>query len=421
MRTKRILIWILSWIDKVNFLPLKKELILLLLFQTLLLSVPAHAVDISLNGFLQGNYSLNTVSENPDGSDFKWAEERMQIKLDAYHDPFRLFFKTDFFYDHINRDADPDFRELYLDYAADSFDVRAGRQIITWGVGDLIFINDVFPKDYEAFFSGRPLEYFKLGIDGVKAGFYPEFLSVEFVRFWMFDPMPDISEREEEDPATNLKNTEIAVRAYRDVSGFDLSLFFYRGFFRNPSMMPDDLFMPTKLTEFYPERSVYGVSLQGRALDGILGIEAGYYDSRQDRDGSDPAIPNSSTRFLIGYQRQLWKDFTLGVQYYGEHMHDYSDYVNSLPSEFPKQKRVTDLFTIRLTQFLRHQTLKLSFFSFWSFSDRNYLINPEVKYSFTDNIWAAIGAIVFGGGEEGNQFGQFSKNDNVYMQARYEF
>ena len=53
--------------------------------------------------------------------------------------------------------------------------MRAGRQIITWGLGDLIFINDVFPKDYEAFFSGRPMEYMKKGVDGVKIGYYPSF------------------------------------------------------------------------------------------------------------------------------------------------------------------------------------------------------------------------------------------------------
>jgi hypothetical protein len=413
----------------------RKKLILLVSFATLLLSLPAHAFDISLHGFLQGNYSLNITTSNPGGDDFKWAEERMQIKLDAYHDPFRLFFKTDFSYDHIDRDADPDFREIYLDYTALSFDIRAGRQIITWGVGDLIFINDVFPKDYEAFFSGRPIEYLKLGIDGIKAGVYPDLFSVEFVfipffepnnfprsdRFWMFDPFPSATDRTDEEPPTTLDNTEIAVRVYRNVAGFDMSLYFYRGFFRNPSLMPGNPVMPLKITEFFPERSVYGASLQGRALDGVMSLEAGYYDSRQDRNGIDPLIPNSSTRFLIGYQRQLWEDFTAGVQYYGEYMHDYSDYIKSLPNGFPKQKRLTDLFTVRLTQLLRHQTLKLSFFSFWSLSDGDYLINPEIKYSFTDSIWAALGAIVFGGGEKWHQFGQFDRNDNVYIQMRYEF
>lgn len=395
----------------------------------------ALASDISLHGFLQGNYSFNTASSNPDGGDFKWVEERFQLKLDASKEPFRLFIKTDAFFDHIDEKGDMELREGYIDYTSKNWDLRIGRQVITWGLGDLIFINDVFPKDYEAFFSGRPMEYLKKGIDGVKFGIYPGFTSFEIVaipffepnnfpdpkRFWMFDPMPSITNREEKEPAKNLDNTEIALRMYRDLGGFDTSLYFYRGFFRQPWMMPDNPMMPTKLTLFYPKLSVYGISLQGRLIDGILGIEAGYYDSRQDRNGTDPMIPNSQTRFMVGYQRQMWEDFTIGLQYYGEFMHDYSEYEKNLPEGFSKEKKLHDLFSIRLTQFLKHQTLRLSFFAFYSPSDGDYLVNPEIKYNFSDHIWAAIGGIIFGGGERWSQFGQLDKNDNVYLQMRYEF
>ena len=37
----------------------------------------------------------------------------------------------------------------------------------------------------------------------------------------MFDPMPNVTNREEKDPPSNLENTEFALRAYRDVAGFD--------------------------------------------------------------------------------------------------------------------------------------------------------------------------------------------------------
>ncbi|OGW28201.1 MAG: hypothetical protein A2X59_10950 [Nitrospirae bacterium GWC2_42_7] len=395
----------------------------------------ASASDISLHGFLQGNYSADTSTSNPDGGDFKLTEERLQIKLEAAKDPFRLFIKTDAYYDHIDEEVEIELREGYLDFTSSKWDARIGRQVITWGLGDLVFINDVFPKDYEAFFSGRPLEYLKKGIDGVKIGVYPGFASFEIIaipffepnhfpdskRFWMFDPMPSVTNREREKPAVTLDNTEIALRAYRDIAGFDASLFFYRGFFRQPSMMPDNPMMPTKLTLFYPKLSVYGASLQGRALDGVLSLEAGYYDSKEDKKGTDPMIPNSQARFLIGYQRQVWEDFTVGLQYYGEYMLDYSEYEKNLPSGFPKEKRLHDLASVRLTQFLVHQTLKLSFFSFWSLSDGDYLLNPELKYNFSDHIWAALGANIFGGGENWNQFGQLAKNDNVYLQMRYEF
>ena len=393
------------------------------------------ADEISVSGFIQGNYSADLNRPNPDGSDFKWAEEKMQLKLSADKKSFYLFIKTDLSYDHIYEKSDLELREGYIDYLADNWDLRLGRQVITWGTGDLLFINDIFPKDYEAFFSGRPMEYLKKGSDTLKIGMYPSFVSAELViipffepdnfpsksRFRMFDPMPGVTDRSKEEPSTNLVNTGIALRVYRDIAGFETSLYFYRGFFRQESMQPDSLSAPTRLTFVYPRLSVYGASLQGRAFDGIVSFEAGFYDSGQDRNGKDPMIPNQSTRFLTGYQRQIWEDFTLGLQYYALYMHDYYQYEKNLLPGFPEEKGWQDIFTIRLTHLFMHQTLKFSLFSFWSFSDEDYILIPEVKYNFTDHFWAALGVNIFGGGEEWTRFGSLDKNDNLYVQMRYEF
>jgi hypothetical protein len=399
------------------------------------LSAGVMADDVSLHGFLQSNYSADVASSNPNGGDFKVAEERLQLKFEASKDPFHVFVKADGWYDHIAQKWDSELREGYADYTANKWDLRIGRQIITWGVGDLLFINDVFPKDYEAFFSGRPLEYLKKGVDAAKIGLYPGFASFELVaipfftpdnspdrqRFSMFNPMPGVTNRETVEPPATLEDTEIALRAYREVAGFDASLYFYRGFSTQPSVMPDSFTMPSRLTLFFPKLSEYGGSLQGRALDGVLSLEAGYYDSRENESGANPIIPNSQTRFLVGYQRQIWEDFTIGLQYYVEYMRNYSAYVSNLPAGFPKEHKYHDLTSVRLTQLLIQQTLKLSFFAFYSPSAGDYFLNPEIKYNFTDHIWTAIGANIFGGGNPASQFGQFAKDDNTYVQVRYEF
>jgi hypothetical protein len=407
----------------------------LLLFIWLLYPSWVSAADVSLHGFLQGNYSVDSASANPDGKDFKVAEERVQLKFDAVRNAFHAFIKADAFYDHLDTDAELKLREGYVDFIASNWDARIGRQIVTWGLGDRVFINDVFPKDHEAFFSGRPLEYLKKAVDGVKLGIYPGFASFEIItvpffepdrfpgsnRFWMYDPMSNITNRNEAKPATTLENTELALRAYGDLKGFDTSIYFYKGFFRQPSVIPDNRMLPTKLTLSYPKLTIYGASLQGRALDGVLSLEAAYYDSREDRNGNDPLIQNSQTRFLVGYQRQLWEDFTIGLQYYGEYMHDYSTYEDNLPPGFPRDRRLHDLASAQLTQLMLHQTLRLSFFSFYSLSDGDYMVNPEIKYNFSDHIWTAVGANIFGGGKAYSHFGQLSKNDNAYLQIRYEF
>jgi hypothetical protein len=427
------------------------KLLVFLIFAIFFVFSVARAEDISLNGFLQGNYSANLGRANPSGDVYKWAEERIQLKLSADKDPLYLFIKGDASYDHIDEETDTELREGYVDYISDSWDLRIGRQIITWGVGDLIFINDVFPKDYEAFFSGRPLEYLKKGVDGVKIGMYPAYASVELViipffepdnypvyphstRFWVFDPRPRILEpRNMIEPATTLENTEIALRIYRNISESDVSLYYYRGFYRRPFFLPDKIPAPSKIDYYHPKLSVFGASMQKQALGGIISLEGGFYDSRQDRAGTEPEIPNQTSRFLIGYQRQLWEDFTAGVQYYTEYKHDYKEYKYNQQQRAwscPLEKKVQSLATLRLTHLFMHQSLKLSFFAFWSTTYKDYMIIPEIKYNFSDRIWAAFGANIFGGGtidqftRRGTvwtPFGSLDDNDNLYVQVRYEF
>jgi hypothetical protein len=396
----------------------------------LLLAPLAARAEVTLSGFLQQNTAANTVAANPDGRHDKWLEERAQLKFDASGGAWRLLAKGDFSYDHLGRQDQSELREGYADYTAGNWDMRVGRQVITWGLGDLVFVNDVFPKDHEALFAGRPLEYLKRGVDAVKLGAYPEFANFELVlspefresripdanRFHLYDPMPAVTNRETIKPGQG----DVGLRIYRDVAGYDAALYLYRGFQRTPSMRPDSMTAPAKISYFYPQLSVYGASVSGRAGEGVLSLEAAYYDSRQDRSGNDFAVPNSQTRLLAGYQIQPAEDLSLGFQYYAEAMHDYGAYLATLPAGFPVEKRWSHTVTARLTQFFRHQTLRLSAYASYNASTGEHFVNPELRYSFTDKIWGAVGANFFGGKPWG-QFGQLSRDDNVYLQVRYEF
>ncbi len=400
-------------------------------FSAVLLLAPLVArAEVTLSGFLQQNTAFNTVAANPDGRHYKWLEERAQVKLDASSGAWRLLAKGDLAWDHLGRKDQSELREGYVDYAAGNWDLRAGRQVITWGLGDLVFVNDVFPKDHEALFAGRPLEYLKRGVDAVKLGVYPAFASFELVlapgfsesripdarRFHLYDPMPMVASRETLKPGQG----DAGLRIYRDIAGWDAALYFYRGFQRTPSMRPDSMLAPTKITYFYPQLSTYGASASGRVGEGVLSLQAALYDSRQDRAGNDFAVPNSQTRLLAGYQIQPLEDTSLGFQYYAETMHDYAAYLAALPAGFPLDKRWSHTVTARLTQFFLHQTLRLSMYAAYNATNGDRYLNPELRYSFTARVWGAVGANVFGGKPEG-QFGQLSRDDNLYLQLRYEF
>ena len=163
------------------------------------------------------------------------------------------------------------------------------------------------------------------------------------------------------------------------------------------------------------------LSLQGAFANGVLSMEGGYYDSLDDRGGDDPTVVNSSARYLVGYSRQFWTDFTAGVQYYGEAMQDYGRYEDSLPAGFPKTDRLHQLVTLRLTQMLKYNTLRLGLFSFYSPDEEDWFIIPEVRYNMTDSLWTSVGVNLFGGRDSTTFFGQLDKNDNLYANLRYEF
>ena len=397
----------------------------------------ACAEDLSLHGFLQANYDMRVTGQqppNPQGGDLLFGEERFQLRLGYSKEKFRLFTRTDVFYDHVANRPGIESREAYAEGSVGSSDLRAGRQILIWGVGDYIFINDIFAKDWGAFFSGRPVEYLRVPQNAVKldwgtTGVSAEIVAIPFFQeaklpsrssFVQFDPFSGVA-RTTQEPAVEFQNTELAARLYGTTWGFDTALYLYRGFFRMPALEANPPSMPTLVTETFPRLTVYGASTRGNALGGVVSAEVGYYDSLNDQAGHNPAIPNSSFRYLVGYQQQPWEDFTVGLQYYGELMFHYDAYRATLPSGFPGQDQHRQLMTLRLTQLFWNQTLRVGLFAFYSPTDQDYYLIPEIRYSISDNLWVSATGNIFGGRRTTTFFGQFGANDNLAVTVRYEF
>ena len=291
--------------------------------------------NLEIHGFLMGNFtrrlSPSETAEPP--VDFMLAEERLRLDVTAWSNSVDATaeVRADFFHDAVTGQFEVDVREAYLDYIAGNFDFRIGRQIATWGVGDLLFVNDVFPKNWVSFFSGRPLEYLRTGVDGLRTRFSSSALNVEVLvspfftpdnfptaeRFIFSGPSATITLRDRQKPEVTSGNTELALRLYRRVGNFDVSFYAYRGFSRTPGILPDPS-SPERGTRVYPHLSGYGASVQRNSLGGVLSLEAGYYDPSESDTHDVLGVPESQKRFLVGYQKEIQRDFNLGVQYLAE-------------------------------------------------------------------------------------------------------
>ncbi len=160
---------------------------------------------------------------------------------------------------------------------------------------------------------------------------------------------------------------------------------------------------------------------RGEFLQGIGNVEAAYYDSLDDRKGTDPLTDNSQLRFLAGYTREVAADLTAGVQYNLERMIDHENYANRLPEGSVRKIQDRQVTTLRLTRLALQQNLRLSLFVFYSPSDADAHLRPNVHYKINDLWSVSAGSNIFPAEKNLSFFGQLEDNTNVYGRVRYSF
>jgi hypothetical protein len=383
-----------------------------------------------IHGFVEALNGVRTVEGSGfDEGSYTSRETRLQLKVSDYSDDAEYFTRVDVFFDQLAEDEeDLELREAFFTYSGfGSLDFKFGRQITTWGTGDLIFINDVFPKDWQSFFIGREDQYLKAPVDALRFGFYSDAFNLNAVIMPEFEPdrLPEADRLasynplgmvDTEQPESEVDEGELALRLYRGFGGLEVNFYGFFGHYRQPVG-----FDPASMQLFYPELNVYGASARRSLLGGVVNGEAGFYDSRDDEDGDNPNVENSSFQWMAGFDRQLWTDFNLGLQGYYEWMMDHDRYVDGLPPGAFERDEVRQVYTVRLTKLLKYQTVRLSLFTFGSPTDEDLYVRALASYKLSDPLEVALGANFFAGDDAETLFGQFDDNDNIYLRARYSF
>jgi hypothetical protein len=399
---------------------------------------------IDVHGFADYRYGQRTQSDTYQDDD-TLNEARFQLDLSRQGDWLTLQFKGDFIHNPYEDDSDVDLergegffdlREFYGMFSPTEWmDVKIGRQILTWGTGEYLFVNDMFPKDWQSYFLGRDDEYLKAPSDAAFASFFADSINIDVAFTPRFDPDRFITgeyisfyngglgRRSGDDAVVDpdipdewFKDYELAVRAYRNIEGYEVAAYLYDGYWKSPGGMDPNTGQP-----IFPDLSVYGASVRGNLASGIANLELGYYDSTDDSGGSNPMVNNSEVRWLAGYQREIAVELTMGLQYYVEWMMDYGDYKRSLPVGAKDRDEMRHVVTLSLRKMMMSQKLSTSLFAYYSPSDKDSFIRPQIGYKHTDAIKVFAGANIFSGSDEHTFFNQFEHNSNVYAGLRYTF
>ena len=407
-------------------------------------SAPNRVLPESLAGFWEIRAGVRT-QDDPHQKDASIGETRLQLRYDLPGDGAAFKLVTDFVYDPVADDDSVDLEtgDGWLDLRqanvllrpASFVDLKLGRQINTWGTGDQLFINDLFPKDWNSFFIGRDDEYLKAPSDALKAAFFSDVANLDVVYVPRFDADRGIDGRRisywnaglgrtagrdapmvADKPDEWFEDDEWSLRLFRDIGAYEVALYGYDGFWKSPGGSD-----PETGRALHPRLQALGASSRGPAAGGIFSAEGGWYRSADDDEGDDPYIRNSEIRGLVGFEREIVPDLTGGLQYYVEHMLDYDAYKASLPPGALAADELRQVATVRLTKLLMNQNLKLGLFLFYSPTDDDAYLRPNANYKIDDYWTVEIGGNVFLGKRGDTFFGQFEDANNLYASVRYGF
>lgn len=380
-------------------------------------------------GFVEGAGGPRLQSFGP--TDFTLGELRARLETEYFWKGIDFNLKADLGYDAVADDDLTHLRELSAQFSlGNNIDVKAGRQVLTWGTGDLVFLNDLFPKDFVSFFIGRDDEYLKAAGNAVKVSGYTDWFNIDFVwtpdfdsdqfitgeRLAFFSPAAGaIVSPPEPIGARTPDDSEFAWRFFRTIDGVEYALYGYDGYFKQPNAVSED-----GVPSFAEMRSL-GASVRGSLGSGVANFEFAWYDSLDDGDGSNPGIPNSQLRFLVGYDWEAVTNFNVGLQYYLEWTQDHERLIANSPAPRFEPDEYRSVFTNRLTYRMMRDKLTLSAFTFYSPSDDDVYTRPSVNYRYSDAWQFTVGANLFAGDDEHTFFGQLEDNVNAYARMRFYF
>jgi hypothetical protein len=397
-------------------------------------------VEAGYGQFLQHNIVDSTASLN---------EISARVNLDYSHELFEASGKLDSYYDAVLAKKIFHTRELSISASPFSFiDIKVGRQVLTWGTGDYLFLNDLFAKDWQSFFSGRADEYLKAPSNSIRSNWFfnqinfslvwtPEFTPDNYItgeRFSFYSPQAQqIVAPEQGFSVDKTHKAQWSARLKIRINDVEFSLYGYQGFWPTPvgsKILVENLEENTPSSQshnqnqnqaYFPRLNSWGVSALAPFKAGIVNFEYAAYNSIEDQHGDKGLIANGQHRLLIGYERELARNFTAGLQYYLERTKRYQALVdNSLvPEQLVAENR--HLLTLRLSYRAQRQTLLYSLFTFYSPSDKDGYVKPAVNYQYNDQWLLSAGANVFFGRHEYSFFGQHQDNSNAWLRVRYQY
>ena len=383
-------------------------------------------LSLSLNGFVDTYHALQLDYPHR----YMSSRTRLRLEMRADYGEASLFTSLNLAYNGIIDEQTGAFlREAYFDYAGEFLEIKAGRQIVTWGVADGLRITDLIsPMDYTEFMA-NDYDDIRVPVNAINLKYPGESFTAEVV----FVPTPEyfVMPTGEENPwSTELpenarldlddtpekrfKNSELGGRFRFFLETFDFSLTALHTYNK----------APVTVTAYNPATDsilIQGVYKPMNVIGGDISIPIGEFVLRGEAAeyfGEVLSVANglsyktrNTFNALAGLDWYAGNNWTLMVQY----MHKYiADYRNNLSLE-----KNSSTVTARISKELLNNTLKLSLFGYLDVDNLGFYSRAVADYLVNDQITLSLGVDRFGG--KRGTFHSYESNSQIFAKGKYFF
>ncbi len=350
-------------------------------------------IKCSVKGFLDTYHAFRT--EAP--VDWMSSRTRVRGEFRLEKDGGGMFVSANLVHNALLRDLSGfQLREAYAYWGNPHWDIRAGKQIISWGVADGLRVTDLIsPMDYTEFLA-QDYDDIRVPVGALRVRYLHNSWSLEAVAVpvaeffklptapanpWSVGMLPP-----EVRPDPTVKNMEYGARFNCSLSGVDFSLMALRTWSKMPELQVDHI--------GYHRLSVVG---------GDVSVPFGNFVFRGELADNIDDHGEHQGNALAGLDWYPGNDWNLSAQFNqtfgaGEH---------------------TSLATLRISKALLNNALTLSTFAYADVKDLGIFNRFSADWTVTDQVHVILGYDLFYA--EAGMFLTYAHNSEVWMKLKYSF
>ena len=388
---------------------------------------------LQLSGYVRNYTGLLTESPN----NFSIVQNTLNLNME--HHTNKIGMKVNpFIHHYFDKEIELGLREAYLDVYFKNFDFRIGKQQVIWGKAEGVFITDVVsPKDLREFLL-PDFDEIRTGITAVKANYYVGNKTLEAVWSPVFTPtqlpdeksvwspemnflLPPVFDYSNAGAKASLENSELFLRFSSMGSKLDYEVVGGTFLYDDPALRVTPIIDPSTMqaSGLLVAPEYHRVTMAGGSLSLPLGAvvlrtEGAYYSGRNFQTSmpgmAGSLIEKNNLHYMAGLDYAL-AGIKLSAQFIQEYILEYEQGIQN--EEFE------NTMTFLAKKDFMREKLWIELFGYVGLNTADALVRPKLSYSLADGFDIQAGANLFFGDE--GRFGQYDKNDMIYVKFKYSF